>query len=137
MHFQKEKIEKNIPVEKLTAINLKQNKKAVRINKKEIEFNGQWFDIVYKTGEGDNEIFYCISDKKESEIMLSLEKQKDNSGQQGLVSFMKILSKEYPPAIISFIFSKNSSEKILNTESVKKILSGYQTILYSPPDFEA
>lgn len=137
LHFQKEKIEKNIPVEKLTAINLKQNKKAIKRNSKEIEFNGEWFDIVYKTGEGDCEIFYCISDKKETEIMLSLERQKDNSGQLGLVSFMKSLSKEYPPVFITVALSKNNFQKIYNSESVKKILSGYQTILYSPPDFEA
>ncbi len=135
MHSQSETMEKNIPIEKLTAISLFKNKEAILINKNEIKINGEWFDVVYKTGEDDQQVFYCISDKKESEIMLSLENEKNNNGQQGLESFMKSLSKEYPPVIISFIISKNKSEKIFNTESVKRILDGYKTILYSPPDF--
>ena len=137
MHSQKETMEKNIPIEKLTAISLFKNKAAIRINKNEIEINGEWFDVVYKTGEGDQQVFYCITDNKESEIMLSIENQNDNNSQQGLISFMKSLSKEYPPVFISVALSKNNFHKMYSSESVKKILSGYQTILYSPPDFLA
>ncbi len=135
MHAQKELMEKNIPVEKLTLINFKKTKGAIRINKKEITVNGEWFDIVSKTGTGDNEIFYCISDKKESEIMSLIEKDKNNTGKQGLVSFMKSLNKEYPPLQVSNLDTGFISVTIYHSETEKGILSGYQTILYSPPDF--
>ena len=128
-------MEHSIPIEKLTAVHLNKNKNAISVNKKEIRIGEEWFDVVYKIGEGDNEVFYCLSDKNESKIMKAIESGNQKEKQQGLISFIKSFSKEYPTQKFWSLLPENIFSKSVAHEFAIEIHDGYSSAIFSPPDF--
>jgi len=139
-HTMKVKLEEQLPDDELSIISFAASEKIHWVRKgKEFLHQGKMYDVVRKIDDGSQTVYYCIDDRKETQLVSMMEDMlKDNMKKDKNTSSnpMRVIISSFPTLYFyedAQVFSIAGEMKLLPENYSLKVLEGHIKNFSPPP----